>query len=303
MGIFFGKKKKSDASISITTKVDIRADEKRLQKELAEMQKQRAAEKAKIDKQHKKNMEALDFSRLVPGNESIKFSSVELDFLDYINGMKISKPRIAKRWTEKGIDFQKSIERMFLSDLLQFNPNGTSLQLTEKGENVVQADKKKRRDIAWRTLSQQSQEHLKQGKMDLYRNDLFNMATIRAQEGRRDGELCLLFMVCYLDVWPFSSIEEYQFFMKDKNWPVSSGFIFPEVICCILSAAEALGYSSADIEQMFCHEVRADMLPTPAVSVEECAKLIRMHMDGESAQADKLLKEATEKFKKTQRRK
>ena len=84
--------------------------------------------------------------------------------------------------------------------------------------------------------------------------------------------------------------------------PVPSGIIAPGVIKRISQAAKALGYSSADVEAMFCREVRADMIPDPVMTVDGCAKLVRMHLDGKGAAADAALKKETARYLKQRRK-
>lgn len=154
----------------------------------------------------------------------------------------------------------------------------------------------------WKTATKNSQKHLKAGELGLYRNDLFSMADVHKAEGRRDEELRLLLFVCYLDFWPFGSLAEYRYNLEDGFPAVPGGIIAPGVITRISSAAKAIGYTPADVEQMFCREVRADMVPAPVMTVQGCAKLVRMSMEGKRAEAEKALSRETSKFVKANRR-
>lgn len=154
----------------------------------------------------------------------------------------------------------------------------------------------------WREATKNSQKHLKAGELGLYRNDLFAMADIRKDEGHRDDELRLLLMVCYLDSWPFSDLRGYKMALEYDFAPVPGGIIAPGVIKRISQAAKALGYSSADVEAVFRREVRADMLPDPVMTVDGCAKLMRMHLDGKGAAADAALKKETARYLKQRRK-
>lgn len=154
----------------------------------------------------------------------------------------------------------------------------------------------------WKAATRDSQKHLKAGELDFYRNDLFAMADVHKAEGRRDEELRLLLFVCYLDFWPFGSLVDYRFFQENKDWPVAGGIIAPGVINRISSAAKALGHSPADVEQLFCQNVRADMVPAPVMTVQDCAKLVRMSMEGKRAEAEKVLNRETSRYIKAHRR-
>lgn len=166
---------------------------------------------------------------------------------------------------------------------------------TRAGKNFSPADK-------WRAATRNSQMHLKAGELGLYRNDLFEMAGVCKAEGRRDEELRLLLFVCYLDFWPFTSLADYRFGLEGGFPVVPGGIIAPSVISRISSAAKALGYSPADVEQLFCQNVRADMVPAPIMTVQDCARLVRLSMEGKRAEAEKALNQETSKFIKAHRR-
>lgn len=166
----------------------------------------------------------------------------------------------------------------------------------------ARASKKATPAEIWQTATRDSQKHLQAGELGLYRNDLFAMAGVCKSEGRRDEELRLLLFVCYIDCWPFSSLAEYRYALNDGMPVVSGAILAPGVITRISSAAKALGYTSADVEQVFCREVRADMVPAPVLTVQEAAKLVRMSMEGKIAQAESQLKRYTSKFVKAQKR-
>lgn len=166
----------------------------------------------------------------------------------------------------------------------------------------ARARKKPSPSEIWKAATRDSQKHLKAGELGLYRNDLFEMAGVCKAEGRRNDELRLLLFVCYLDAWPFGSLAEYRYGLEDGFKVVPGGIIAPGVITRISSAAKALGYSPADVEQVFCREVRTDMVPVPVMTVQGCAKLVRMSMEGKRAEAEKALKRETSKFIKEHRR-
>lgn len=154
----------------------------------------------------------------------------------------------------------------------------------------------------WQAATRDSQQHLKAGELGLYRNDLFTMAGVHKAEGRRDDELRLLLFVCYLDFCPFSSLTDYRYFLENKDWPVPGGIIAPGVITRINSAAKALGLSPSDVEQLFCREVRADMVPAQVMTVQGYSGLVRMSMEGKRAEAEKALNRETSRFVKAHRR-
>lgn len=166
----------------------------------------------------------------------------------------------------------------------------------------AQSRKKSSPAEIWKAATRDSQKHLKAGELGLYRNDLFEMAGVHKAEGRRDEELKLLLFVCYLDFWPFSSLADYRFSLEDGFPVVPGGIIAPGVINRISSAAKALGHSPADVEQLFCQNVRADMVPAPVMTVQDCAKLVRMSMEGKRAEAEKSLNRETSRFIKAHRR-
>lgn len=316
MGFLFNRKKKMQthkvvAQIapldvkapvpSIQGNSDSKTDDLKFSKDLKVINEQWAQEKEKRDRLHEQRMAALDFLLLIPANESIEFNDTELNFLDYVDGLKVAKPKIAKRWTELNVDFQKTLKKFFKAGVLQFNEKQTALQLTDKGVKLISAHKKDDREALWQKTGESIRENAKAGHIGLYRNDLFTLSEIDKDEGRQMDELIHLLYICCLDLFGFSDLGMYRIAVESKMEFVSpSPCLAPSVINRIARVAKVLSLTPADVEAICIRETCPEKIPPdPVVGIQTCAKLVRMHLEGKGKEADKLLKQETVRYIKT----
>ena len=69
---------------------------------------------------HIRNLAAIDWDAMVPGNMPVSLSAEEIDFLGAVDGVKIHDTRIAKRWTEIGVDFDRALRKLFSMGLVDW---------------------------------------------------------------------------------------------------------------------------------------------------------------------------------------
>lgn len=298
MGFLFGKKKKEKMSVDVHIISNIEQDEKRVARELEAMKKEWAKEKETRNATHDRSMASLDFSRLTPSDQPAEFSDTELEFLKYVDGLKVAKPKIAKRWTEQGIDFQKSLEKFFTAGVLQFNENRTALKMTTKGTKIAEKYDRRVRNVTSQKIGYSNQEYLTAGQIGLYRNNLLTMSGIHRDEGHRSDELRLLLYACHFDLFGFSDLASYKLAVQDKmKYIKPSPMIAPGVIQRIEKAAKALSLTPAEVEEFSIRETFPDSVPPDSiVDIPTGAKLVRMYLEGQGKEADELLKRATAKY-------
>lgn len=96
-----------------------------------------AAHKAhfeELDRKHARNLESIDWSAMLPGNHPISLSEIETDFLGYVDGLSTNETKIAKRWTEAGIDFQPVLLKFFGMGLVEWASVEVTLQRMKAAE-------------------------------------------------------------------------------------------------------------------------------------------------------------------------
>ncbi len=116
MGLFdFFKKKPQSSPQTI---------EERNAAELAEVK----AYHENLECKHTRNLSAIDWSVMHPGDKPVSISAVETDFLGYVDGLHTDGTKIAKRWTEAGIDFQSVLRKFFSMGLVEWASIESTLQ-------------------------------------------------------------------------------------------------------------------------------------------------------------------------------
>lgn len=122
MGFFDFFKKKSaprppqDTTPQIQVSVEVHTPEERNAAELAEIK----AYHEDLERKHTRNLSDIDWSVMLPGDQPVSISAVETDFLGYVDGLHTDGTKIAKRWTEAGIDFQSVLRKFFSMGLVEW---------------------------------------------------------------------------------------------------------------------------------------------------------------------------------------
>lgn len=137
------------------------------------------------------------------------------------------------------------------------------------------SDKRSDNNERWQSESEGYMNSLKEGKLGLSRNHLFDMASIREHEGDFIPALLLYFSVCYWDLSGFSSLESYQLGLRDGfKFIKPQPFLAPGVIRRISIVRKKLSLSDAELKEKFMSEDLSDSVPIHLFSQAECAGLV-----------------------------
>ena len=297
MGLFnFFKKKKNPIEIQ-TSQTPQSIIDANNQKELEQSRKQKDI----LTKKHEANLARIDLNDLPISQENAKLSDLEIDFLSYINKKKIQPLKIARPWTEQGLDFQTTLRKFFACGLMEIASD--CFAATDKGQKIIDEKVKRDLDNKFRTASTNSHKHLQVGDLHSYREDLVAIAEVYMDEQRYHDALQVLCMVFVLDA---SGAPTPGLVQRNQEW-IRDGFakkgefigydpiIVQYPIRLIDKTISKLGLSNAEIEGVFRDTITQEQIPLGFCSTDEFADLFMCAVRGDG-NADALVEKYKRRF-------
>ena len=127
---------------------------------------------------------------------------------------------------------------------------------------------------AFAKISALSMEHLKNGMYPAYLLNLREMSNILKEEGLRMDELKVLMM---------------EFFFR-LNCLESTPAVDPDLVCEMKDAAEAVGLTKYELDELFLDTVRDDSAPERILSARDCLYLLELCLAGEAENAELIVR-------------
>lgn len=296
MGLFDFLKKKDHIDIHVSQTPQSVIDAKN-KAELDQLQ----IQKEQLSKKHDANLAGINLNDLVTTQQDDRLSELEIDFLAYLNKKKTHPLKIARSWTERGIDFQNSLRKFFSCGLMEISSE--RFVATDNGEMVIEAKKKRDLDKKFRSASLASHEHLRIGNLHAYRDDLMLIAEVYLEEKEYRSALETLMMVFVLDASGAPTpelIRVNQERIRD-GW-IKKGtlleyhpLIIPYPLRLIDKAVNELNLSIEEADQVFRETITQEQIPLNFCTVDEFARLFLSAISGDG-KANDLVKKYEKRF-------
>lgn len=142
-------------------------------------------------------------------------------------------------------------------------------------------------DIKFQQLSQKVQEHLQNGEIGFYRNDLFAIAEILKHENRLNAALESYMYVFYLDTTGISSLSGLRKGQKARP------SVAPGVVNRIDTIRKKLSLSDEELKNRYFSCPLDSIFPNALFSYEESYEMLVMCMAKDYESVDALIKTKT----------
>lgn len=172
------------------------------------------------------------------------------------------------------------------------------------GESLARTPEKAKRpkpslDERWKSISNDIQIHLQEGRYGLYACDMYSLSEIDRKEKRYNDQLHKLMISAYIHI---SGVEEFNSFSMLRDSGIrnmETPLLPPAVIRSTDVVMKRLNMDIEEYKQIFVQTVKESMTPFHVYGVNGTLKIICLYLNDEPQKAEKELAAGAKKYAKT----